>query len=123
MSASVTQLPSSCTRAAGVAAAAAGWDRCTRAGLSGLDPLAAGAFGGRGGRRPFSLLRAGLAMATDILRQVLSFGDPLHIRGLDGRSQGKGGAARSASSMRDEQAPGPLNAGFRASLGPAESPD
>ncbi len=27
---------------------------------------------------------------------------------IDGRSQGKGGAARSASLMRDEAAPGPL---------------
>src|SRR6266852_5263391 len=67
MSASVTQLPSSCTRAAGVAATAAGWERCIGAGFSGPDPLAVGALG-RDGRRPLSLLRAELAMATDILR-------------------------------------------------------
>src|SRR5712692_3100726 len=55
MSASVTQLPSSCTRAAGVGTtAAAAWDLCIGAGLSGPDPLRTRAFGGRDGRRPFT---------------------------------------------------------------------
>src|SRR5260370_298095 len=71
MSASVTQLPSSWTRAAGVGTSATGWDLCIDgAGLSGPDPLRIGAFGGRDGLRPVSFLRAGLAMATDILRQI-----------------------------------------------------
>src|SRR5260370_26929768 len=80
MSAWVTQLPSSCTRAAGVAATAAGCARCFGAGVWGRDPLAVGALMGRDGRRPFSLLRGELAMATDILRQIhLPFTPPKPI--------------------------------------------
>src|SRR5260370_40277249 len=71
MSASVTQLPSSWTRAAGDGPTAPGCDLCNDgAGLSGPDPLRIGTFGGRDGRRPVSFLRAELAIATDILRQI-----------------------------------------------------
>ena len=34
--------------------------------------------------------------------------EPLRIRGIGGRSRGKGGAARSALGARDDAAPGPL---------------
>jgi hypothetical protein len=42
------------------------------------------------------------------IARVSDSGDSLQIGEIDGRSQAKGGAPRSASQMREEGAPGPL---------------
>src|SRR5260370_32784740 len=47
-------------------------------------------------------------MLGTLLFYAYGCGVPPHIRGPGGGCQGRGGAARSASLMRDETAPGPL---------------
>src|SRR6476660_4799367 len=67
MSASVTQLLSSCTSAAGVIGRDAFWGRRLPAGRE-VAGLSSRAFDGLAGPWSLSCLRAGLGIATDILR-------------------------------------------------------
>src|SRR5207245_9824173 len=75
MSASVTQLPSSWTRPAGLGPCVSAGGRRSFTVFLCLDPFSSDASISPDGRRLLCLLLAGLAIATDILRQVSCSGD------------------------------------------------
>src|SRR5690348_11142538 len=107
MSASVTQLLSSWTSAA----ADGPGDLPTARVLTAVLGRASERFTAAAATCDLPFRRAGVAIATDILPQVFRSGGPKRRRGLDSRSQGRGGATRSASENARRVSAWPPDAG------------